>query len=292
MDLLGIVWDADPAIIKNPLEIRYYGVCWALGFMLGYQALKGVFKRDGIHIDRLDTLLMYSLLGGILGARLGHVIFYGPWYTDEGTGYFDDPISILKINEGGLASHGGVIGMLIAMWLFSRYVSKKNMFWVLDKVVIGVAISAAMIRIGNFFNHEIAGTITDLPWGVHFTNFVHPITHQMDASGVFRHPVVLYEAFAYLAIFALLLYAYQKWDWRLYKGRMFGWFLALVFGVRMLTEIVKVHQVDLDDSSILTRGQWLSLPLLLAGVFFIWYSNKQEKRSIDDLKLEAKEKKK
>lgn len=291
MDLLGIVWDADPAIIKNPLEIRYYGVCWALGFMLGYQALKRIFTKDGIHIDRLDTLLMYSLLGGILGARLGHVLFYGPWYTDEGTGYFDEPISILKINEGGLASHGGVIGMLIAMWLFSRFVSKKNVLWVLDKVVIGVAISGALIRVGNFFNHEIAGTKTDLPWGVHFTKFIDPLTHHTDPAGVFRHPVVLYEAIAYLGIFILLYQAYNKWDWRLYKGKMFGWFLTLVFGVRMLAEIVKVHQVELDNTSVLTRGQWLSLPLLLAGIFFIWYSNKQEKRSLEDLKLESKEKK-
>lgn len=292
MDLLGIIWDMDPAIIKKPLEIRYYGVCWALGFMIGYQALKRIFKKDGIHIDRLDTLLMYSLLGGILGARLGHVLFYGPWFTPEGTGYFDDPISIIKINEGGLASHGGVIGMLIAMWLFSRYVSKKNILWVLDKVVIAVAISGALIRIGNFFNHEIAGTVTNLPWGVHFTNFIHPITKLPDAPGVFRHPVVLYEAFAYLAIFIFLYIAYQKWNWRLYQGRMFGWFLSLVFGVRMLAETVKVHQVNLDDTSILTRGQWLSLPLLLAGIFFIWYSNKLPKRRLEDLTLGPKDSKK
>ena len=186
--LLDITWTADPVLFSiGPKEIRWYTLMFLIGFAVGYKIVERMFRREGLDKKWLDPLLYYTLAGTLIGARLGHCLFYSPSY------YFSHPIEILKVWEGGLASHGGVLGIIIAIYFFSRYVSHRSMLWTFDKLVVPTGLVAALIRIGNLMNHEIYGHPTDLPWGFRFVDNLYAWRH--GAAPIFTppsHPTQLY----------------------------------------------------------------------------------------------------
>jgi len=255
--LVFIHWNVNPEIFSiGNLSVRYYGLMWALAFYLGYVIFNRFVKKEGLPNGFLDSLTMYMLIGTVLGARLGHCLFYEPSY------YLSHPLEILKIWKGGLASHGAALGILIALYLFGRK-HKVPMIYVVDRVVITVALGGALIRIGNLMNSEIYGVKTNLPWGFIFerNNEIYP-----------KHPTQLYEAISYLAIFFLLHYIYRKNDGKLKTGFIFGLFLVLLFMARFLIEFLKEPQVDFEAKMTLNMGQLLSLPFIVVGIAFIIYS--------------------
>ncbi len=255
----AIHWNVNPEIFPDLLPIRWYGLLFMSGFVLGYYLLEKVFKHEGKAITLLDSLSMYVGIGTIAGARLGHCLFYEPAY------YLSNPIEILKIWEGGLASHGAVVGILLANYLYGKKYAQTGFFWVTDRLVMVVALAAALIRIGNLMNSEIVGAPADLPWAFVFERL---------GDGIPRHPSQLYEALFYLLSFGILYRAYWKQQAGKYAGRMFGMFLMLIFGFRFVIEFIKDVQVDFEKGMALNMGQWLSLPLILLG-FWLWYRSRQ-----------------
>lgn len=255
--LAYIHWNVNPEIFRvGPLAVRYYGLMWALAFYLGYVVFNKFVKKEGLKEGFLDSLTMYMVIGTVLGARLGHCLFYEPEY------YLSHPLEILKIWQGGLASHGAAIGILVALYLFARK-QKVPMIYVVDRVVITVALGGAFIRLGNLMNSEIYGVQTSLPWGFIFerNNELFP-----------KHPTQLYEALSYFLIFFLLYSYYIKQEGKTKTGFIFGVFLILLFAARFLIEYVKEPQVEFEKAMALNMGQWLSVPFILAGVFFVVYS--------------------
>ncbi len=256
-----VVWDFNPEVIPGLGESigfspRWYGILFALGFVVGYNLMLKMFKREGKPEEWMDSLLIYTMLGTVLGARLGHVFFYDWAY------YSQHPAEILMTWKGGLASHGAAIGIISAMYLWSRFVSKKSMWWILDRVVITVALAGSFIRMGNFLNSEIIGKATDLPWAVIF--------QRVDL--VPRHPSQIYESLAYLVIFLFLYRSYWRQNKGAYEGYLFGMFLILVFGFRFVVEFSKEIQVAFEAGLPLNMGQLLSIPLVLVGVYFVYRS--------------------
>ncbi|MEJ5264375.1 MAG: prolipoprotein diacylglyceryl transferase [Bacteroidales bacterium] len=254
--LLYVHWNVSPEIFHlGPLAIRWYGLMFAFAFLTGYYIFKYFFKKEGYSIELLDQLLVYVAVGIIVGARLGHVIFYDPGY------YFANPLKILAIWEGGLASHGAAIGLLITLYLWVRK-NKSDMLWLLDRIAVVVAIGGMFVRIGNLMNSEIYGVETTLPWGFIFVRA---------GEVVPKHPTQIYEALSYLFIFLLLFFAYRKNWWFPKKGLAFGVFLILLFGARFLIEFIKNPQEDFETSLPLWMGQILSIPFIVAGiVLVIW----------------------
>lgn len=259
MEFLAIVWNVKPQIIEiGDFQLRWYGLLFAFAFIVGNYLMGKMFKNEGVPDKWLDKILIYVLIGVVLGARFGHVFFYDwPYYSQH-------PGEILMVWKGGLASHGAAIGVIIALWLFSRNVSHKSILWALDKVVITVASAAVFIRIGNLMNSEIIGTPTDVPWAFIFER-VDPLP---------RHPVQLYEALAYLLIFIFLYQSYWKKGYGEKRGFLFGAFLALLFSSRFIMEFFKNSQGGFESSlgDVLTTGQWLSIPFVLIGIYFVWRS--------------------
>jgi len=264
MLLNQINWDISPMLFHiGSLQIRWYGLFFALAFYLGYLVLeKQVFKREGVKIDVLDRLATYVVIGTVVGARLGHVLFYEP------ASYLADPLSILKIWQGGLASHGAAGGILRALVFVVRQTGKTYL-WTIDRVVIVVALGGFFIRMGNLMNSEIYGHITSLPWG-----FVFLRDGQTDP----RHPTQIYEALSYLILFFALLSYYRKNYLTMKEGTIFGVFLIVLFGVRFLIEFLKENQVDFEQGMALNMGQWLSIPFILAGIGLLYYT--QSKKAI------------
>ncbi|WP_367327592.1 prolipoprotein diacylglyceryl transferase [Lentimicrobium sp.] len=262
MLLNQISWDVSPVIFSlGSLHIRWYGLFFALSFYLGYVILeKQVFKREGLPVGLLDRLATYVVIGTVVGARLGHVLFYEP------ASYLRDPISILKIWEGGLASHGAAIGILLALWIFKRK-SGKSYLWTLDRLVIVVALGGFFIRMGNLMNSEIYGHYTSLPWGFVFLR---------DGETEPRHPTQIYEALSYLILFFVLLKYYISNYKKLKEGFIFGVFLIVLFGVRFLIEFVKEPQVAFEQTMALNMGQWLSIPFILAGAGLLWRTSRKK----------------
>jgi prolipoprotein diacylglyceryl transferase len=256
--LLSIQWDISPEIFKlGPLSIRWYGLLFAAAFLLGYNLVERMFKRDGIKIEWLDKLFMYTMIATIVGARFGHVFFYG-WDF-----YSQHPGEILKVWHGGLASHGAAIGIITALWFYSKKISKKSILWILDYVVIPVAIAGCFIRLGNLMNSEIIGTVSDVPWAFQFihASVKDPMTP--------RHPAQLYESICYLISFGILMYMYWKTDAKKKEGMIFGSFLVLIFTARFFIEFIKENQEAFEEGMTLNMGQLLSIPFVLAGSFFI-----------------------
>lgn len=262
MVLGAIFWDVDPVIFRmGSLQVRWYGLFFAMAFYLGYLVLeKIVFKREGLPIGLLDRLATYVVLGTVIGARLGHVLFYEP------ASYLKDPISILYIWQGGLASHGAAIGILLALWLFVRQ-SGKTYLWTLDRVVIVVALGGFLIRMGNLMNSEIYGHYTSLPWAFIFAR---------DGETEGRHPTQIYEALSYLILFFALLRYYIRNYKTMKEGFIFGVFMIVLFGVRVLIEFVKEPQVAFEKTMMLNMGQWLSIPFILAGIFLLFYVGRKK----------------
>ncbi|PKO99026.1 MAG: prolipoprotein diacylglyceryl transferase [Bacteroidetes bacterium HGW-Bacteroidetes-8] len=258
---LAITWGPNPEIFSiGPIHIRYYSFLFVSGFIIGYYIFMRFFKREGLPVEILDTLL-YTLLGSaVIGARLGHCLFYQPDY------YLSKPWEIFMIWEGGLASHGGAIAILIALWYYARKYGRRYNFdymWLLDRVGVATPLAGALIRLGNLMNSEIYGNPTDLPWGFIFT---------IKGETLPKHPTQLYEALAYLLTFALLMLLYWKALPKLKKGTMFGIFMIGIFGTRFFIEFVKEPQVAFEQSMTLNMGQWLSIPFILLGISIIIYS--------------------
>jgi prolipoprotein diacylglyceryl transferase len=259
---LAITWDMNPIMLNlGFLEIRYYGLCWALALGIGLWIFSKIFKRENLSDKTLDSLFWYAVLATVIGARLGHCYFYEPAY------YLSHPAEVLQIWNGGLASHGAAFGLLIGLYLFSRK-NRLSYIWILDRIGIAITIGGALIRLGNLFNSEIYGAPTTLPWGFIFVN-------GNENQTLPCHPTQLYEALAYVIIFVILCVMYFKKDIaRKCQGVMFGWFLILLFGARFLIEFIKNAQVEFEKSMILYMGQWLSVPFIILGIWILIKAHK------------------
>jgi len=263
MPLIYINWNPDPEILSvGSFSIRWYGVLFAAGFFIGYFIVKDFFKREGLSMKLLDKLATYLVIATVVGARLGHCLFYEPSY------YLSNPLEILKVWEGGLASHGGAIGIIIALWLYSRKYDVK-ILWILDRTAIPTALVAFFIRMGNLVNSEIFGVPTDLPWGFRFINAYDP-TLAIDP----RHPTQIYEGLVYLLIFAFLMYQYYRKREERNNGFFLSMFLILVFSARFFIEFLKEPQVGFESEILLNMGQILSIPFVIAGGVILYLINK------------------
>lgn len=263
-----ITWTANPNIISSPITVRWYGLMFAIGFLVGYEIVFRIFKHEGAPEKWLAPLFFYVVIATVLGARLGHVFFYDWSY------YSQHPADILKIWEGGLASHGGTIGIIIAIFIFSWSVTKKSVLWTLDRLCIPIGFVGALIRIGNLMNHEIYGGPTSMPWGFRFVDNINQ--YMQGAEPVFTqpcHPTQLYEALCYLVVFALCMYLYWRRNAQERPGFLLGVFLIGIFGSRFFIEFLKNVQeqweIGLRQSIGLDQGQMLSIPFVIAGIWLI-----------------------
>lgn len=276
--LLYIDWNPNPEIFHiGGLSIRWYGLLFVLGFIIGLKIIERMFKHENVNKDWIDPLFMYMLIATLVGARLGHVFFYGweyfqhhlieiilPIRHEEGTSMLFGLIKDWEIiGYRGLASHGGAVGILIALWLFSRKVSKKPFLWILDRVAVPTALAGVFIRLGNLMNSEIIGAPTDVLWGFRFLNagIINP--------EIPRHPSQIYEALCYLLTFATLMYLYWKTTAKDKLGFLFGVFFFMIFTARFFIEFVKENQEAFEEGMTLNMGQWLSIPFILVGAYFI-----------------------
>lgn len=265
MLLNAIHWNLDPDIFHlGPFTVRYYGLLFAAAFFFGYYFMKKIFEREGLSQEKLDSLTVYTAVGTVIGARLGHCLFYQPEF------YLANPIEILKIWEGGLASHGAAIGILIALYLFAR-MHHRTYLWVLDRVVIMVALGGFFIRMGNLMNSEIYGVVTDLPWGFVF---------ERRGEVLPKHPTQIYEALSYLSIFLLLYWVYRKKATQVKEGTVFGLFLTLLFSARFFIEFIKENQVPFEEYLPLNMGQLLSIPFVLVGLVIIFLAQRNKRYMI------------
>jgi len=249
MTLLQISWDASPEIFRiGNLAVRWYGLFWALSFYIGYEIISRMFKNEGVPLKQADKLLVYMALGSIIGARLGHCFFYDFSY------YWQNPVDILKIWQGGLASHGGVAGILIALYYYQKKISSKSFWWLLDRLVIPISLAAFFIRMGNLMNSEIYGHETSLPWGFIF---------ERRGEVVPKHPTQFYEGIPYLLLFISLGWLYLKKRKVLPEGFITSIFAFAMFTVRLLVEFVKEDQSAFEANMPLNMGQILSIPLII-----------------------------
>ncbi|MBQ7576479.1 MAG: prolipoprotein diacylglyceryl transferase [Bacteroidales bacterium] len=268
MDFLSVVWNVDPIICRiGPLALRYYSILFVLGFPIGYWLFIKFYKREEVNTDLLEPLLYALLIGTIVGARLGHCLFYQPDYFLTKAHWLE----IFQPWKGGLASHGGAIGVLLAVWWYSARYGKKNnfdMMWVLDRLVIAVCFAGCLIRLGNLFNSEIYGNETSLPWGFIF---------QRRGEVVPKHPTQIYEALSYLILGLILLWVYWRKSSKVHRGWLFGAFFIGCFGMRFLIEFIKMPQVDFEVGMKLNMGQLLSIPFIIAGIISVIWSYKAKK---------------
>lgn len=260
MDLLSIVWNADPEIFRiGGFALRYYSVLFLSGFILGYYIFRWFYKREQLPLEQLDTLFFVSLISALIGARLGHVIGYDLRY------YLAHPWEILMTWKGGLASHGGAVGLLIGLWWYIRRYGRKygiSYLWLLDRFVITVTFAGACIRLGNLMNSEIYGDVTNLPWGFVFAR---------NGELLPKHPTQLYEALSYLILGFVMVWLYKHRLPKLKQGTLFGIFLTFLFGARFVIEFIKEPQSDFEVDMLFNMGQLLSLPFIVAGIaIWIW----------------------
>jgi len=266
MVLESINWNVNPEIFRiGNFALRWYGLLFASGFFFGYLILAKLFKKEGVSIEILDRLTIYTAVGTIIGARLGHCLFYEPSY------YLSHPVEIIKIWRGGLASHGAAVGILVAIYFFSKK-TKKTYLWTFDRLVIVVALAGFFIRTGNLMNSEIYGVETSLPWGFVFLR---------SGETLPKHPTQIYEALCYLSIFLILYFIYIRKTGSVKDGALFGLFLIFVFTSRFFIEFIKEDQVGFEAGMNLNMGQWLSMPFVLTG-FLLWGRSLIMSRQPDD----------
>ncbi len=265
-------WTVDREIFSvGIITIRYYSMFFLISFLLGLVMMKKIFKMENRTLLDVDDLLVYMMVGTIIGARLGHVLFYGFDY------YMSHPIEIFKVWEGGLASHGAAIGVLVALYYFVKRKKGYTYLWIVDRIVVTVALGAFFVRMGNLFNSEIYGKVTDVPWAFTFSKYVDDLP---------RHPTQIYEALAYLFLFFILYQIYNTMKEKTYPGLLFGLFLVVVFGFRLFVEQFKENQVSFEEGMILNMGQILSIPLVLVGIYMIYTS---KSRPIPEMPVPPKE---
>jgi phosphatidylglycerol---prolipoprotein diacylglyceryl transferase len=253
--LLYIVWDVNPDIFVIPglnHPVRWYGVSWAVGFLISQQLMYFIYRREGRKADEIDTLTIYMVIAGMVGARLGHVLFYDP------IEYMRDPLSILKVWEGGLASHGGTLGVLIALYFFARNTG-VGYLWIVDRLTIAGALTGGLIRMGNLMNSEMVGLPASVPWAFIFTS----------VDNVPRHPAQLYEALYCFALCITLFIIWFRFRHRFNSGFMTGIFLVVLFTLRFVDEFFKINQVDFENDMVLNMGQLLSIPFVIAGLVIL-----------------------
>ncbi len=266
---LFIEWNVDPVLIHlGKLQIRWYSLLFLSGFFIGWYLFKWFFKREKVDLRLMDPLLFTLLIGTVVGARLGHCLFYEPeYYLGSWKGFLE----IFMPWKGGLASHGGAIALLIAMWWYVRRYGKKNGFdflWILDRLCITVAFAGCMIRLGNLFNSEIYGGATSLPWGFVFTRALETEP---------KHPTQIYEALSYLILGLIMVWVYKNKLNKVHRGFFFGFFLVGCFGMRFIIEFIKNDQVTFEQNMLLNMGQLLSIPFIIAGICLLVYSVKAKK---------------
>jgi prolipoprotein diacylglyceryl transferase len=264
-----IHWHIDPVIVSfGPVALRWYGLLFAAPFLAGLPFFRRVFREEGIAESNLDRLLLYAVLGTVVGARLAHCLFYDPKY------YFANPLKIVAIWEGGLASHGGIAGLVCGFWLAGRKFSPPvPLLWLLDRLALPGALGAVCIRLGNFMNSEIVGNPTSGSWGVVFDLI----------DQVPRHPAQLYEVAGYLGALCVLVLLYARFGRRTPQGLLTGWLLTLVFSVRILAEFAKEPQAAYEAGQAFSVGQWLSVPFLALGVGLILHARKHPEACADRL---------
>lgn len=269
--LLGFIhWNVDPVIFNiGSFGLRYYSFGFLFTFLFGYIILLKMFKHEKVDVKYLDSLIVWIFLAVLVGARLGHCLFYEPDYFCTADHWLEIFLPF-NLQTGqftgyqGLASHGAAIAVPLTIWLFSRKY-KINAWWILDRVVIAVALGGFFIRLGNLFNSEIYGVQTSLPWGFIF---------ELNGETVPKHPTQLYESFSYLCIFFVCAIVYQRKHGKIHNGRLFGWWLIALWSVRFLIEFVKQDQVAFEQGMTLNMGQLLSIPFILGGLALVVLSHK------------------
>ncbi|MCV9928344.1 prolipoprotein diacylglyceryl transferase [Flavobacterium sp. LS1R49] len=301
---LNIVWNPSEGIDLGFFMIRYYSLMFVIAFGLGWYIMKQIFERENEPIDKLDSLFIWTVLATLIGARLGHVLFYDWEYYRNHISEIFLPFRFSPNFEftgyQGLASHGAAIAIIIAMYYYSKKILKRPLLWILDRVVIPVASGAIFVRLGNFFNSEITGNVTDSVFGI---RFLHEYFSKSDAVNKtqianpkdaytaiatdpkfadllaqvpVRHPAQLYEGFCYIFVFAILYYLYWKTNASQKPGFLFGLFLVLLFAVRFIVEFVKESQGGFENElGVFSTGQWLSIPFIIVGAFFMIRANKK-----------------
>lgn len=281
MDLSFIVWDVDPDIFIIPgidWPLKWYGVMWLLGFVVGQQLMFHFFKKDGKPADDVETLTLYMFIATILGARFGHFLFYEP------SAFIKNPLQIILPPYAGLASHGAAIGILTGLYLFCRN-KNYNYFWMLDRLVIVVALIGGCIRVGNLLNSEIVGEPTDLPWGFIFVK---------NGEDFARHPAQLYEGIFCFILTIVLFYIWKNRRTIMYNGFIFGIFLITLFGQRFVVEFFKEPQEAFEETMIINMGQILSIPFVLLGIFVLILAYKYKSRTStfrpEEVKVSSKKK--
>lgn len=286
MHLLQIDWGPSEILFSiGSFGIRYYSLMFVLGFMLGYNMVKKIYKNENVNVEYVESLFMYIVIATLVGARLGEVFFYNWDYfqnhlveillpikeATNGSLFFGLIQGYEFVGFRGLASHGATIGIVSAMILYRRKYPYKTTLWILDRIVIPIALAGVLIRVGNFFNSEIVGDYTGSDFGVVFLNRGETFP---------RHPAQLYEAFGYLLSFYLLWKTYWKTTKKEKPGFLFGYFLTLIFSVRFIVEFVKVSQGGFEDAlGLFSTGQWLSIPLIGIGLFFMFRKTAQPKHA-------------
>jgi len=274
MLLSFITWNADPTAFTIPFierDVRWYGIAFTLGFALGTWMVYKIWKNEKLNIDWVDKLFFYVIISATVGARLGHCLFYNPDY------YLAHPFEILKIWEGGLASHGGTLGIIIAIWIYSKKVTHKSMLWTFDRLVVPVGFVAALIRLGNLMNHEVYGHPTSLPWGFRFIENIPYWEHGYPAIySQPSHPTQIYEALCYIITGIICVWMYWKRKDYKYQGLIFGVFLIGIFFTRFFIEFLKNNQEAFEEGMLLNMGQLLSIPFIVAGVWFAYKGLKEK----------------
>lgn len=273
MHFLSFLWDPSEGIHLGFYTIQYYSLMFVIAFVVGWFIMKSIYKNESIPLEKLDSLFIYMVLAILIGARLGHVIFYQSELITEDFFSIFLPISTVDgikfTGFRGLASHGAAIGVIIAMFLYSKKVLKEPILWILDRVVVPVAFGAILVRFGNFMNSEIVGKPTNSDFGVIFSKLGEDFP---------RHPAQLYEALGYVFVFLLLFFVYWKTEKRNQRGYLFGLFLVALMSVRFVAEFYKKSQAGFEDmlGNTLSTGQWLSIPFIIAGIYFMWQSTKKK----------------
>ena len=287
--LAYITWTADPAAFTIPFlgkEIRWYALAFVVGLALGLWMVSKIWKHEKLNVEWLDKLFFYVFISMIIGARLGHILFYDP------ISYLKNPLEIFAVWHGGLASHGGTIGILIAIWIYSKKVTHRSMLWTLDRLVVPVGFVGALIRLGNLMNHEVYGHPTGVPWAFRFIENLPYV--RVGYPPVFSppsHPTQLYEAFFYILTGFICLWMYWKREDYKYPGLIFGVFLIGIFLSRFFIEFFKNAQESFEEGMLLNMGQLLSIPFIIAGIWFT-YKGLKEKYNQKGIKQTVQTKKK
>jgi prolipoprotein diacylglyceryl transferase len=301
----ALVWNPSEGIDLGFFMIRYYSLMFVIAFGLGWYIMKHIFVREGETIEKLDSLFIWTVLATLAGARLGHVFFYDWEYFRNNLLEILLPVkfepSFHFTGFQGLASHGAAIGIILAMYFYSKNILQRPQLWILDRIVIPVASGAIFVRIGNFFNSEIIGKETSSSFGIKFIrDYFSPrdavnATQILDSNEAYKaiatnpkfatlleqvpakHPTQLYEAFCYIFVFAILFFLYWKTEARRKPGYLFGLFLVLLFSVRIVVESVKESQGGFESTlGLLSTGQWLSIPFILTGLYFVFTAKKSK----------------